>query len=128
VNVEAEPIQVVVCHCDFCQKRTSSVFYVGAYFDQGDGIEVRGESKVYNGLEIDGVASINGDDISYHFCPVCGSTVFYTFKGRPYMGIAVGSFVDPDFPAPTMEFNVGMRHHWLPPIPSAGQFETYPEE
>ena len=42
------------------------------------------------------------------------------------MGIAVGNFVDPEFPAPTMEFYVGMRHHWLPPIPSAEQFKTYP--
>jgi hypothetical protein len=101
---------------------------VTAYFVNGEGIDISGESKVYNGLEIDGVASSSGVDISYHFCPVCGSTVFYTIKGRPIIGIAVGNFVDPDFPAPTMEFNVGLRHHWLPPVASAEQFETYREE
>jgi hypothetical protein len=48
--VENEPIAVAVCHCDFCQKRTGSVFYVTAYFMTGEGIEIRGETKVYNGL------------------------------------------------------------------------------
>ena len=28
VSVESEPMMVAVCHCDFCQKRTGSVFQV----------------------------------------------------------------------------------------------------
>jgi hypothetical protein len=127
VNVEQEPFRVTACYCDFCQKRTGSVFYVGAYFIQGAGIEIKGETQIYNGMEIDGVGTTTGDEINYHFCPTCGSTVFYTVQGHPIMGIAVGNFVDPSFPTPTMEFNVGMRPHWLPPIPSAEQFETFPE-
>jgi hypothetical protein len=125
VTVENEPIQVIACHCDFCQKRTGSVFYVGAYFIQGAGITIRGETKIYNGLEIDGVANSIGEEISYHFCPTCGSTVYFTIKGRLVIGIAIGNFVDPDFPPPAMEFYVGMRHHWLSPIPSAEQYETF---
>jgi hypothetical protein len=109
VNVEQEPFRVTACYCDFCQKRTGSVFYIGAYFIQGAGIEIKGETQIYNGVEIDGVGTTTGDEINYHFCPTCGSTVFYTVKGHPVMGIAVGSFVDPSFPTPTMEFNVGMR-------------------
>jgi len=46
---------VAVCHCDFCQKRTGSVFQVGAY-DKDQHIEISGETKSYNGLEVDGVA------------------------------------------------------------------------
>jgi hypothetical protein len=126
VTVEREPAWVAVCHCDFCQKRTGSVFYVGAYFIQGEGIEITGENKIYNGLEVDGVGNSLGDEVIYHFCPTCGSTVFNTIKGRSIVTIAVGNFVDPDFLTPTMEFNVGMRHHWVPPIPTASQFETYP--
>ena len=128
VSVENEPILVAACHCDFCQKRTGSVFYVGAYFIRGAGIDIRGEPKIYNGFEIDGVGNSRGYEISYNFCPTCGSTVFHTVKGQPTMGIAVGSFVDPKFSAPTVELNVGMRHHWVPPILAAEQFETFADE
>jgi hypothetical protein len=104
------------------------VFYVGAYFIRGPGIDIRVETKIYNGFEIDGVGNSRGDEISYNFCPTCGSTVFYTVRGQPIMGIAVGSFVDPKFSVPTMEFNVGTRHHWVPPILAAEQFETFADE
>ncbi len=30
VTVHNEPLMVATCHCDFCQKRTGSVFQVGA--------------------------------------------------------------------------------------------------
>ena len=126
VNVEKEPFQVAACHCDFCQKRTGSPFGLGAYYTVGEGIEITGETQIYNGLEIDGVATTGGFSLDYHFCPTCGSTVFWTSKGASVIAIAVGNFVDPSFPTPTNECHVGMRHHWLPPIPSAQQFETYP--
>jgi hypothetical protein len=101
VDVENEPLQVVACHCDFCQKRTGTVVQVCAYFIEDDGVEIRGETKVYNGVEIDGVAAITGDEISYNPCSTCGSTVFWRFEGRrPLMGIAVGNFVDPEFRHP----------------------------
>jgi hypothetical protein len=129
VDVENEPVQVVACHCDFCQKRTGAVLQACAYFIEDAGIEISGETKVYNGLEIDGVGAVTGDEISYHFCSTCGSTVFWRYEGRrPLMGIAVGNFVDPDFPAPTMELHTALRHRWVQPIPGAEQFETIPTE
>jgi hypothetical protein len=126
VTVENEPLTVVICHCDFCQKRTGSVFQVCAYFSTDQNIEVSGETKLYNGLEIDGIGSALGDGISYHFCTTCGSTVYWTITGQPVLAIAVGNFVDPDFSAPTMEFYVTRRHRWVPPVPAADRFETFP--
>jgi hypothetical protein len=129
VRVESEPVQGQACHCDFCQKRTGTVLQVCAYFVEDNSIEISGETKVYNGLEIDGVGAVTEDEISYHFCLICGSTVFWRYEGRrPLMGIAVGNFVDPDFPAPTMELSTLLRHRWLPPVPGAEQFETTPTE
>jgi hypothetical protein len=55
VDVVGEPHVVAVCNCDFCQKRTGSVFQVGAYFTKDQVVEIRGEVKAYNGLEVDGV-------------------------------------------------------------------------
>jgi hypothetical protein len=125
VTVEGEPIAVATCHCDFCQKRTGSAFQLSAVFSRDQNIAITGETKVYNGLEIDGMGTANGDDVSYHFCPTCGSTVFWTFQGRPIVAIAVGNFADPSFPAPTMELHTPFRHHWMRPVEGAEQFEAF---
>jgi hypothetical protein len=116
---------VATCHCDFCQKRTGSVFQVGAYFAADEKLEVRGETKTYNGLEIDGVPNAAGNAVTYYFCPTCGSTIYWIIREgpMPLLGIAVGNFVDPGFPAPSMEFFTEMRHAWVPPVAGAEQFE-----
>jgi hypothetical protein len=120
VTVQNEPLMVATCHCDFCQKRTGSVFQVGAYYAGDEKIDVSGETKAYNGLEIDGVGNAAGDSVTYHFCPTCGSTVYWRKEGEnPILAIAVGNFVDPEFPAPIMEGHLEMRHHWVLPVPGA---------
>ncbi len=120
VTVRSEPLAIATCHCDFCQKRTGSVFQVGAYFAAGEELEVNGETKEYNGLDLDGVGNASGDSVSYYFCPTCGSTLYWIKGGdSPIMGMAVGNFVDPEFPAPVMEGHEEMRHHWVSPVPGA---------
>jgi hypothetical protein len=39
----------------------------------------------------------------------------------PLLGIAVGNFVDPTFPTPTMEVHIEMRHGWVAPVVGAEQ-------
>jgi hypothetical protein len=125
VIVQHEPVAVVACHCEFCQKRTGSVFQVSAVFADPAGIEVTGDTKTFNGSELNGVGTTNGDEVSYHFCPTCGSTVFWTFEGRPAVAIAVGSFADPEFPRPSAELHTPYRHGWVPPVEGAEQFEGF---
>ena len=83
VILRDEPFHVCACHCDFCQKRTGSVFAVQAYFTREQCVDIVGETKVYNGLEVDGVASEAGpaQTPNYHFCTTCGSTVYWTVGG-----------------------------------------------
>jgi hypothetical protein len=121
---------VCACHCDFCQK-TGSVFAVQAYFSTGQWIETQGETRVYNGLEVDGVGPLAGDTPDCHFCTTCGSTLYWTVKGwsgATGIGIAVGNFVDPAFPPPSQKIYASLRHRWIAPVLSADQFSTFPEE
>jgi hypothetical protein len=76
VTVEGKPLAVATCHCEFCQRRTGSVFQVSAVFSRHQASAITGESNTYNGLEVNSVGTTNGDDVTYHFCPTCGSTVF----------------------------------------------------
>jgi hypothetical protein len=52
----------------------------------------------------------------FHFCPDCGSQVFYTEPSEPdLVVVAVGSFADPSFPAPMESGYDSRRHSWLTP-------------
>ena len=46
VEVSADPDAVVACHCGECQRRTGSVFGVGAYFKK-EHVRAVGPSKIY---------------------------------------------------------------------------------
>jgi hypothetical protein len=131
ITVEGEPVLVAACHCDFCQKRTGGVFGVQAYFSEDQCVEIAGDTKVYNGLEVDGINSAAGKPIDYHFCSTCGSTVYWTVEGQPgttMVAIAVGNLVDPGFRTPMREYYTRLRHAWVLPVPFAEQFETFPEQ
>jgi hypothetical protein len=54
VTVEGEPLLVYVCHCDFCQRRSGNVFIASAQFPEEQVVSITGETRCYNGLEIDG--------------------------------------------------------------------------
>jgi hypothetical protein len=125
ISVEKEPLAVLTGHCHFCQKRTGSAFQVSAVFSDDANVSIAGATTIYNGLEVDGVGTSNGADVSYHFCPTCGSTLFWTFEGRSITVIAVGNFADQDFPAPVAELHTPFRHHWVPPVDGAEQFEAF---
>ena len=128
VRVRGEPQFVAVCHCDFCQKQTGSAFRLSSFFADDQIVEIAGDPVVFNGLEIDGVGLDGSDEFgtTYHFCGTCGSTVYWrTDLMTGFLGIAVGSFVDPGFAPPTMENCTGLRHHWIAPIPGAVAFERF---
>jgi hypothetical protein len=50
----------------------------------------------------------------FHFCPDCGSQVFYTEPDEPDgIVVSVGSFADPSFPPPTESGYHHRRHPWI---------------
>jgi hypothetical protein len=56
----------------------------------------------------------SGNALTFHFCPTCGSTVYWESEGFPgYVAVAIGSFADPNFPAPTIGVWEETRHPWL---------------
>ena len=71
-------------------------------------------------VEIDGLSTVytrtgdEGSEISFHFCPECGSTVHYTIDDQPdVIAVPVGGFADPDFPAPWVSVYETRRHPWV---------------
>jgi hypothetical protein len=60
------------------------------------------------------VSDEGGRRATFHFCPDCGATVFYTTEDTPgVVAVPVGAFADPSFPAPTISVWEERRHSWL---------------
>lgn len=110
VECSGEPDSVSLCHCRACQRRTGGPFGIAAFFSQ-DRVRVTGESTLFSR------SSESGHKVDFHFCPACGSTVFWAPARKPgVLAVAVGAFADPDFPAPTQEVHVALRHGWVAPL------------
>ena len=106
-NVAAEPTRVSVCHCLACQRRTGSVFGAQARFPSAS-VTTAGRSSEYVRVGDEGSRS------RFHFCPDCGSTVYYTSEGMEgTVGIPVGAFADPQFPSPTVSVYEERMHSWV---------------
>ena len=119
--IECEPSRIAICHCLACQRRTGAVLSNQALFSC-DQVTIAGNSSSW------ARAAESGNTLTYHFCPVCGSTVYWENTNRPgQVMVAIGSFADPDFPAPTIAVWEQTRHPWVslpadkPPKHSAKQ-------
>lgn len=111
LETTGEPVRISVCHCHACQRRTGSVFGVQARFGKED-VRLGGASKVWVRRSED------GDEIRQHFCPECGSTVYYETESlEGFVGVPVGAFADRDFPPPRVSVYEERKHPWvlLPP-------------
>ena len=102
------------------------MFIASASFAEDQVISITGETRCYNGLELDGVGAVGiPGGINYRFCAVCGSSIYfdmiYPATGQRFFIIALGCFVEPVFSRLTTEFFTKFRHPWVPPIPDAEQ-------
>lgn len=104
---QEEPTVVSVCHCLECQRRTGSAFAVQARFSKAS-VKIEGTYKTYERVGESGLWA------RYHFCPDCGSTVFYENEDIPdAFAVPIGGFADPGFPQPTRSIFEERRHQWV---------------
>jgi hypothetical protein len=109
VRLDGEPALVSSCHCLACQRRTGAVFASNAFFRRDQVAAVEGESRTWRR------AGDSGRVLDFHFCPICGSTVFWEAEGTPdLVTVAIGAFADPGFPAPVRTVWADNKHGWLP--------------
>jgi hypothetical protein len=65
-----DPERVYLCHCKACQRRTGTAFHFGATYPK-EQVRLDGERKIYE-RDAD-----SGNRIRFHFCPNCGSTLYW---------------------------------------------------
>jgi len=116
LEADGEPIRISVCHCLACQRRTGSTYGMQARFP-ADRVRIAGRSSAYERL------SDHGESRTFHFCPECGSTVYYGLEGADdVIAVPVGAFADPSFPPPRVSVWESRRHEWVS-IPTAAEHD-----
>jgi hypothetical protein len=110
-----DPERRSLCHCKNCQLRTGSAFAIQARFPR-EQVTIEGKSTAWRFPSKSGkpvmYRSCDSEGAIYHFCPVCGATVYYLLEVAPdFVGIRVGAFTDPTFPAPNI---AGFEEYMFP--------------
>jgi hypothetical protein len=109
LEVDGDPFVVGICHCLACQRRTGSAFGMQSAFTP-DQVQIVGSYSTYRRISDE----VDRKPHDFHFCPECGSNVFYTEPDEPdLIVVSVGSFADPSFPPPTEMGYDSRRHAWL---------------
>ena len=102
-----DPVRVSVCHCLDCQKRSGSSFAAQARFPV-ENATITGQSTQWSRVGDEGGGAV------FHFCPTCGSIVFYRNIDMPdLIAVAVGAFAEPGFPPPNYSVYEDRKHAWV---------------
>ncbi|MGO4637540.1 GFA family protein [Mesorhizobium sp. 2RAF45] len=98
---------VVACHCLDCQRRTGAPFGVGAFYP-ADAVAISGTAKEFTR------DTTSGGKVHNHFCPACGSTVYWKADRLPSLiGVAVGALANPNYPPPVRSIFEQSKHDWV---------------
>ena len=83
-------MRVSVCHCLNCKKRSGSAFAAQVRFPD-DRVTIEGQSKTHQ------TTADSCNTATFHFCPECGSDVYYMNDGKfdGLVAIPLGAFDDP---------------------------------
>lgn len=111
MTCEGEPAKTSICHCNACRLRTGSAFGIAVIYRRGQ-VRVEGENRVF------ARRADSGFDVLFHFCPDCGSSVYWEPMRMPgLIAVGAGSFADPALPMPDQSVADDLRYPWiqLPP-------------
>lgn len=109
ITVEGDPQRHGVCHCTNCKRRTGSAFGISSYFPKANVVDKKGDTAVY---ALHNAAQ--NHDQERHFCPKCGTTLFWFISSSPELiGVAGGCFADEGLPEPTYSVTHRKKEGWL---------------
>ena len=116
-----EPKRVSLCHCVDCQRRTGSVFSIAAFYQRGAVTLTQGSPRQFTR------DSASRMPVTFHFCERCGTSLYWEPERLPLLiGVAVGAFGDPNFPAPQQAVWAKDKHDWVRLPDGIPTFEVNP--
>ncbi len=117
-QIQGEPIYSALCHCGDCRRHAGAPVVGWTAYRAESLTLLEGQPKIY-------ASSKNGQR---HFCPDCGTGLFY-FNAVNLPGIAdiqTATLDDPDSVVPQMHVQVAERIGWMEKAHQLPAFERYP--
>jgi len=118
-EASGEPAYHAMCHCGDCRRSSGAPATAWLLFAR-DAVVITGTPSVYASSEL----------AQRHFCPTCGTGLFYTnetvFPGM--IDIQSATLDDPDVFPLQAHVQVAERLGWMKHAHQLPQFERYPSE
>jgi hypothetical protein len=117
-ELSGEPNWTALCHCSDCRRHAGAPAVGWAAYPEDALKVVKGKPKIYE-------SSANG---RRHFCPDCGSGLFY-YNAVNLPGIAdvqIATLDDPASLAPTIQVQAAERIAWMERAHELPAFDRYP--
>ena len=116
-EMPAEAIHQALCHCSDCRRQSGAPAVAWALVKK-DALSVEGETKEY-------ASSEHG---RRHFCPGCGTSLFYTNEMvfPDAIDVQTCTLDDPDAVPPGAQIQVAERVGWMARLGDLPAFERYP--
>ena len=116
-EMSSNTVHQALCHCSDCRRHAGAPMVAWGLVAKDD-LKVEGETRKYKSSE-------NG---RRHFCPQCGTGLFYTseaiFPGQ--IDVQIATLDNPDEIVPQAQIQTAERIHWMEKIDQMPEFERYP--
>ena len=108
LRASGDPDVAIACNCHACQQRTGSAFGIGAYYKKDAIVGTVGKASTFERT------AETGRKLEYHFCPACGTNLWWSLEMRPeHVGVAGGCFTDTSFLKPARTIWTKSKQDWL---------------
>lgn len=117
-EMSGDTVHRALCHCTDCRRHSGAPMVAWGLVGK-DQLKVEGETGEY-------ASSEHG---RRHFCPKCGTGLFYTseqiFPGQ--IDVQIATLDDPDAIVPSAQIQVADRIGWMERLDTMPEFDRYPE-
>lgn len=116
-RAEGKPVYVAICHCGDCRRHTGAPMVCWSAFPQSQ-VTIEGEISRY----------ASSEHAVRQFCPVCGTSLFYTNETilPGLIDVQTGTLDDPEALSPAIQVQTAERLEWVKGIGELPVFERYP--
>lgn len=106
-RLSAQPLLLVACHCQECQRQSGSAFGMSLMVPES-GFSVLGELKLFER------SSDSGRPLRCFFCPECGTRIYHqpSYAGG-VINIKAGTLDDTSWLRPQMHAWVSKQQPWV---------------
>jgi len=117
-QIEGEPMVHALCHCADCRRHSGAPMVGWTMYPEAAVKVITGSPKVYE-------SSQHG---RRHFCPDCGTGLFYVNAEMlpSIIDVQSGTYDDPEIVPPQVHVQVAERLRWMERASELPMFQRYP--